>query len=97
MQNSEDIATVVDREPISIDSVSVHQNYERAVMYLHKKACKEIKILKPCVVNKAAVRPTRQVQISLKHLFTPPLKVRWLMKSGDPSKNVSRRSKYFIP
>jgi hypothetical protein len=33
MQNSEDIATVVDRELISIDSVSIHQNYGRAVTY----------------------------------------------------------------
>ena len=33
VRNSEDIATVVDREPTSIDSVSVHQNHEMALTY----------------------------------------------------------------
>lgn len=33
VQNSEDVATAVDREPTSINSVSVHQNYVRAFTY----------------------------------------------------------------
>jgi len=64
------------------------------------KAFREIKISKPCVVNKAALRmvyPTRQAQISLKHLFPPPFKLKWLLKPDDPSENVSRGSKYLIP
>jgi hypothetical protein len=39
MQNSEDIMTVVDREPIFIDSMSVHQNYGGQLL---TKACRRV-------------------------------------------------------
>jgi hypothetical protein len=45
MRNFEDIATVVDREPISIDSVSVHQNYGRAVTYKGLQGDKDLEAL----------------------------------------------------
>jgi len=46
MRNSEDIATVVDREPISIDSVSVHQNYGRAITYKGFQGDKDLEALR---------------------------------------------------
>jgi len=46
MRNSEDIATVVDREPISIDSVSVRQNYGRTVTYKGLQGDKDLEALR---------------------------------------------------
>jgi len=46
MRNSEDIVTVVDREAISIDSVSVHQNYGGAVTYKGLQGDKDLEALR---------------------------------------------------
>ena len=46
MQDSKDIATVVDRELISIDSVSIHQNYRRAVTYKGLQGDKDLEALR---------------------------------------------------